>query len=138
MKLYQYNSDTIDRRGFISKESILSLITQEEIFELVFKFKPEEFNYVVSPLRNDDVPGCWFSYHYTGTLYFIDFGSKRPHSDCFNIVQDYFKFPNFYLTLEYIHKTLIQGKMELKPIQIKDTISKPNKEKVKLELSPSV
>lgn len=132
MSLYQYNSDNLDRRGFISKESILSLVTQEQIFELVFKFEPKEFDYVTSPLRNDDTAGCWFSYHDNGTLYFIDFGSKRPHSDCFNIVQDYFKFPNFYLTLEYIYKTLIQGNMALKPIQVKEKVEKVNREGVKL------
>ena len=34
MSNYQYNSDNLNRRGFISKESILDLVTQEEIFEL--------------------------------------------------------------------------------------------------------
>ena len=132
MAQYGYSSDNINRRGFISKESILSLVTQEQIFELVFKFEPKEFDYVVSPLRNDDKAGCWFSLHDNGTLYFIDFGSRRPHSDCFNIVQDYFKFPNFYLTLEYIYKTLIQGNMSLKPIQVKEEVKKVNREGVKL------
>jgi hypothetical protein len=132
MSLFQYNSDKLERRGFISKESILSLVTQEEIFELVFKFKPVEFEYVVSPLRNDDIPGCWFSFHDNGILYFVDFGSKRTHSDCFNIVQDYYKFPNFYLTLEYIFNALIRGKVELKPIEIKKAVQKTTKKKVKL------
>lgn len=132
MSLFQYNSDKLDRRGFISKESILSLVTQEQIFELVFKFKPVEFDYVTSPLRNDDVPGCWFSLHDNGMLYFVDFGSNRTHSDCFNIVQDYFKFPNFYLTLEYIFNTLIRGNTELKPIEKKEETQKEVKKKVKL------
>lgn len=132
MSLFQYNSDKLDRRGFISKESILSLVTQEEIFELVFKYKPVEFEYVTSPLRNDDVPGCWFTLHDNGILYFVDFGNTRTHSDCFNIVQDYFKFPNFYLTLEYIYNTLIRGKAELKPIEIKKEVQKEAKKKVKL------
>lgn len=132
MSLFQYNSDKLDRRGFISKESILSLVTQEEIFELVFKFKPQEFEYVVSPLRNDDVPGCWFSLHDNGILYFVDFGNGRTHSDCFNIVQDYFKFPNFYLTLEFIFNSLIRGKTELKPIEAKKEVKKEAKKKVKL------
>jgi hypothetical protein len=133
MSLFQYNSDKLDRRGFISKESILSLVTQEDIFELVFKYKPQEFEYVVSPLRNDDVPGCWFSLHDNGILYFVDFGNSRTHSDCFNIVQDYFKFPNFYLTLEFIYSTLIRGKEEeLKPAPIKVEVKKETKKRVKL------
>ena len=132
MSPYQYNSDNLNRRGFISKESILDLVTQEQIFELVFNFIPQEFDYVVSPLRYDRTPGCWFTYHTNGVLYFIDFAHTRTHSDCFNIVQDFFQFPNFYLTLEYIHKTLIQGKMELKPVINKEETKKIVKEKVKL------
>lgn len=132
MSQYQYNSDNLNRRGFISKESILSLVTQEQIFELVFNFIPQESEYVVSPLRYDRTPGCWFSYHDNDVLYFIDFGHSRTHSDCFNIVQDFFKFPNFYLTLEYIHKTLIQGKVGLEPIINKEETKKLVKEKVKL------
>jgi len=132
MSQYQYNSDNLHRRGFISKESILDLISQEQIFELVFNFIPQEFDYVVSPLRKDRTPGCWFSYHTNGVLYFIDFAYSRTHSDCFNLVQDFFKFPNFYLTLEYVHKTLIQGKTGLEPIIQKEDNIKVVKEKVKL------
>ena len=132
MSPYQYNSDNLNRRGFISKESILDLVTQEQIFELVFNFIPQEFDYVVSPLRYDRTPGCWFTYHTNGVLYFIDFAHTRTHSDCFNIVQDFFQFPNFYLTLEYIHKTLIQGKVGLEPIVNKEETKKIVKEKVKL------
>ena len=98
----------------------------------MFNFIPQEFDYVVSPLRHDRTPGCWFTYHINGVLYFIDFGHTRTHSDCFNIVQDFFKFPNFYLTLEYIHKTLIQGKTGLEPITQKKDTTKIVKEKVKL------
>ena len=132
MNLFQYNSDKLDRRGFISKESILSSVTQEEIFELVFKFKPEEFEYVVSPLRGDDVAGCWFSLHENGILYFVDFGNSRTHSDCFNIVQDYYKLANFYLTLEFIYNSLIRGKEELRPVIPKKVVTKVSKGKVKL------
>jgi hypothetical protein len=132
MSQYPYYSDNLNRRGFISKESILNLVSQEAIFELVFKFTPQEYDYVVSPLRKDKTPGCWFSYHTNGVLYFIDFAHTRTHSDCFNIIQDFFKFPNFYLTLEYIHKTLIQGKEGLELINVKEEVKKVTKEKVKL------
>ena len=132
MSTYHYNSDNLNRRGFICKESILSLVTQEEIFALVFNYIPQEFDYVVSPLRYDRTAGCWFSYHTNGVLYFIDFAHSRTHSDCFNMVQDFFKFPNFYLTLEYIHKTLIQGKTGLEPIKNQEETKKIVKEKVKL------
>ena len=36
------------------------IFTEEDIFELVFKFKPKEFDYVKSPFRKDDSAGCWF------------------------------------------------------------------------------
>jgi len=132
MSLYQYSSDNLHRRGFISKEGLLSLVSQEEIFELVFNFKPREFEYVTSPLRKDNDPGCWFSYHTNGLLYFIDFGNSRTHSDCFNIVQDYFKIPNFYLTLDFIYNNLIQGKKAREPLQIREESIKQEKKKVKL------
>lgn len=132
MNLFQYCSDKLDRRGFISKESILALVTQEEIYELVFKYKPVEYEYVTSPLRNDSVPGCWFSLYDNGVLYFVDFGSTRTHRDCFNIVQEYFQIPNFYLTLEFIYNSLIKGKIDLKPIENKEQVQKETKKKVKL------
>ena len=132
MSLYQYSSDNLHRRGFISKERLLSLVSQEEIFELVFKFKPQEFEYVTSPLRKDNDPGCWFSYHTNGLLYFIDFAHQRTHSDCFNIVQDYFQIPNFYLTLEFIYNSLIQGNKAKEPLHIKEEFVKQDKKKVKL------
>lgn len=103
-------TDELDRRGYISKESILSLVSQEEIYQMVFGFLPESHQYVTSPMRNDTTPGCWFEEYHTGVMYFIDFGSPRTHSDCFNVIQDFFEIPNFYLTLEYIHTTLIAGK----------------------------
>lgn len=131
MSLFQYNSDNLPRRGFINKESILSLVSQEEIFEIVFKYKPEEYEYVCSPLREDSGPGCWFYYHDNGTLYFTDYGGKRTHSDCFNIIQDYFQLPNFYLTLEFIYKNLIEGKQITQQVR-KQVVEKPKKEGVKL------
>jgi hypothetical protein len=129
---FNYTSDVIHRRGFISKEAILQLVSQEEIFSLVLNYIPKEFDYVVSPLRIDKSPGCWFSYHTNGILYFIDFGHTRTHSDCFNLVQDYFKIPNFYLTLEYIYATLIQGKDRLPSIVVKEDTVRTEKKRVKL------
>jgi hypothetical protein len=118
MEQYNYASDNVNRKGYISKESILSLISQEDIFKLVLNYTPKELEYVKSPLREDKTPGCWFSYHITGVLYFIDFGNTRTHSDCFNLVQDYFGLPNFYLTLEYINNSLIQGKALKAPAKL--------------------
>ena len=132
MEQYKYSSDNVNRRGFISKQSILALVSQEDIFKLVFKYAPKELEYVTSPLRQDEDPGCWFSYHINGTLYFIDFGNTRTHSDCFNVVQDFFGIPNFYLTLEYIYNHLIQGKALIAPVKIELKETKIVKQKVKI------
>lgn len=109
--------DNIERRGFINKDDILSYITEEQIFELVFGFLPQEYDYVASPFRIDKRPGCWFSYTSTGKLKFTDYGNhevingiKMTNIDCFDAVQVYFKLKNLYLVLEFIKKHLIDGK----------------------------
>lgn len=136
---YGYASDTLSSRGFIDKKVILELVSQEQIFELVFGFLPEDFQYVTSPFRlNDKSPGCWFQYHLNNTLYFIDFAnnSHRRHSDCFNIVQDYFQLPNFYATLDFIYKKLIEGKdIRIKNRMVKQ-IQTQTKEGVKILVEP--
>lgn len=137
MDLSQNFTDKVERKGYISKESILKTISQEEIFKLVFGFIPKEFEYVVSPLRSDSTPGAWFYYHVNGVLYFVDFGNTPTHRDCFSMVQTYFKIPNFYLTLEYIVNTLIKGK-ELKVVQevVKTVITEKPKVKILTEARP--
>jgi hypothetical protein len=135
MSLFQHFSDKVDRKGFISKESILSLVSQEDIFQIVFKVRPQEYVYVVSPLRNDNIPGCWFSYH-NGTLYFVDFAHKRTHSDCFNVIQDYFQIPNFYLTLQFIYDRLIKNKTDLKPLPVVNQKKKNKKVNLLIEARP--
>jgi hypothetical protein len=137
-KTYGYSSDNLDKRGFIDKKIILDLVTQEQIFSLVFGFLPEDFQYTTSPFRNDKTPGCWFQYYTNGVLYFIDFASTsfRRHSDCFNIVQDFFQLGNFYMTLEFIYMKLIDGKDIRSKIIMKNTIQKIERESVKLLVEP--
>ncbi len=138
MSEYQYTSDNINRRGFISKESILEFVTQEQIFGMIFNPMPQEFDFVVSPIRKDRTPGCWFEYH-GEKLRFKDFanngiykGIKLSNMDCFDMVQVYFNLPNFYLTLEFIHNTLIKGKGLSIPVVAKKQVSIEEKPKVKL------
>lgn len=148
MNFFQHNSDKLDRRGFISKESILSLVTQEEIFELVFKKIPQEFELVCSPLRVDKNPGCWFEYSIDNKLRFIDYGNpnvfqniRLNNIDCFDMVQAYFKIPNFYLTLDFIKNNLLIKKentaathtiKQIKPTELKVK----NKTKIVIESRP--
>jgi len=125
-------SDNLERRGFICKDSILNQVSQEEVFQLVLGYSPKEFDYIVSPFRKDKTPGCWFEYHTTGVLYFIDFADKkRTHRDCFNMVQDYFQLGNFYLTLEYIYNTLIRGK-KIESLIVQKKVIEVVKPKVKI------
>lgn len=107
----------VTEKGFIDKKELLKYVTEEDIFEIVFGFKPKEYDYVTSPLREDKNPGCWFQYSFAGRLKFVDFGSqfyikgdRLTMMDCFDVVQQYFKLPNLYQTLRFIKRTLIDGK----------------------------
>ena len=118
MNTFSNTEDKVDERGFINKDRILKYVSEEDIFELVFGYKPVEFEYVTSPFRDDKTPGCWFERDIsTSKLRFIDFanneivgGIKMKNMDCFNAIQVYFKLKNFYRTLEFIKTKLIDGK----------------------------
>lgn len=111
MNKFNNITDNVDERGFISKEDILKYVTEEDIFELVFGFKPVEHEYVTSPFRIDKTAGCWFETDMiNGKLRFRDFAYGTKPLDCFDAVQDYYKLPNFYKTLEFIKAKLIDGK----------------------------
>lgn len=135
MKNYNnFNSDDLDRRGFIDQNTILDYVSQEEIFQLVFGFLPEEYTKICSPFRRDDNPGCWFEKgsSYAGKLRFIDYANdfNKP-MDCFDAVQQYYKIPNFYLTLEFIYEQLIKGKNKIAERRIAPSIT-PVKRKVSI------
>lgn len=99
------------RSGFLDVGEILSLVTEEEIFSLVFGFEPEEYQRSHSPFRQDNNPDCYFEVDPNkGKLMFIDFAGDRRHSDCFDAVRDYYNLPNFYQVLLFIKANLIDGK----------------------------
>lgn len=105
------------RSGYIDVEKILSHVSEEEIFGLVFEKVPQEFEYLCSPFREDNHPGCWFSRDLTGRLRFCDFGNpevqdgiKMFNIDCFDAVRIFYKLSNFYQTLEFIYNSLIKGR----------------------------
>lgn len=121
-----FNDNGITKRGYISKNNLLKYVSEKDIFELVFGFKPEEFDYVVSPFREDRNAGCRFFYSLSGKLKFEDFGSqiyirgkRMINLDCFDVVQLYFKLPNLYETLKFIQNKLLKGEMvEVTPQEI--------------------
>lgn len=110
-------TDGIEIKEFLDKRRILDYINEEDIFEIVFGFKPVEFEYVTSPFREDKHPGCWFEYTISGRLKFIDWASEyyvngiqMVNIDCFDAVKIYFNLPNFYETVKLVYNHLIKGK----------------------------
>ncbi len=134
MAKFNRTTDDIAESGFISKDKILEYVTQEDIFQLVFGYEPVEFEYVTSPFREDNNPGCWFEIDLnTNKLRFTDFadtrvinGVKMSNIDCFDSVMVYFGLPNFYKTLEFIKAKLIDGK-EIKHDIVHKVYTKPKK-----------
>lgn len=112
-------SDNIEvkNKGFIDKDEILKYVSEEDIFELIFGFKPVEYERIVSPFREDNRPGCWFHIGFSGKLLFCDYnsllvdnGQRAVHIDCFSAIQHYYKLESLYASLRFIKRHLIDGK----------------------------
>ena len=122
------------KREYMDKKTILKYVTESDIFELVFKFKPKEFDYVTSPFRPDKNPDCWFHYSPTkGELRFNDFGDNREirgikmrNLGCFDAVMVYYNL-SFYDTIKFVIDKLIYGE----EIEMKDSLDTPLKPKIK-------
>lgn len=142
MNFDKSNTDDVEESGFINKDKILEYVTEEDIFELVFDFKPVEFDYVVSPFREDVNPGCWFEYApNSGKLRFTDFGDNRvirgvkmKNIDCFDAVMVHFNLSNFYRTLDFIKNKLIDGKNIKNDIVKKHVVRRKLEKKKKVEI----
>lgn len=127
--MYEFQKDELE--GPLSFARILKLVSQEEIFSLVFGFIPVEGEVYTSPFRRDRVPNCWFRYR-GEKLWFIDFanpriqsGIKMSHIDCFSAVLLYFKLPDIRTTLEFIYQKLIKGKeIRVLPFVEKERVEK--------------
>ncbi len=106
----EHVDDNIPVSGYIDKEKLLAYVSEEEIFELVFGFKPEEYQYVCSPFRKDSNPGCWFERsQLSDKLEFIDYADPfHNKQDCFTCVKRFFNLSNFYQTLLFIKRSLIE------------------------------
>ncbi len=92
----------------ITKELILSRISEEEIFEKYLDIEPNLTDFFVNPLRfDDDDPGCRFYRDSRNVLKFNDFAGEQ-NIDCFNVVQlthidnKTGKNVNYYQALEII------------------------------------
>ena len=110
---FPYSSDSPDIRGYIDKDNILETYDEEDIFSLVFGYRPKLYTYVTSPFRQDGTPNCWFNICPSGKLRFVDFantntlyGVKMHNMDCFDAVRVFYRIPNFYMALRFIAKNL--------------------------------
>lgn len=70
----------------LTKEFILSRITEEDIFLKYLNIYPTLEGYFINPLRQDEHPDCKFYRDPKGTLKFKDFAYKM-NIDCFNLIQ---------------------------------------------------
>jgi len=70
----------------ITKEVILSKVSEEEIFKYYLGFEPSTVGSYVNKLRGDDDPGCSFYVNPKGVWKFNDFAGGF-NWDCFNVVQ---------------------------------------------------
>lgn len=121
-------------KNFIDKNFILSFLTQEEIFSIIFNFLPKEFDYCVSPFRADKNPGCFFHY-YGGKLRFVDFGNsgrylniRMTSIDCFDAITVHKQFTSFHCTLEFLSDYILTTKkISLSKEAKTKLISKPKK-----------
>lgn len=111
--LFDFQDDNIEVNNYIDKNGILKYITEEEIFEYVLKFKPNEFDYICSPLREDRNPGAYFQ-RYNNKLLFIDWADPFcTHYNCFDFIKRYYHLSDFYTVLKFIEDNII-NKREIK------------------------
>ncbi len=139
--MYHYEEDTYIP---VTKTEVLNRTTQEEIFSIVEngKYEPIVHNYIISPFREDDSPGCYFEW-YANKLRFIDWADdEATHRDCFDFIQTYYNL-SFKQALYYINEQLNLGlghsvginpvKAELKKKEGQTKKKKPKKEKHDIE-----
>ena len=123
--------------SFIDKAKILEYVSEEEIFELVLGYKPVEYEYLCSPLREDSNPGCWFERNSNDRLVLVDYADPYHHKeDCFGCVKRFFNLPNFYQTLLFIKNTLIDEKVVERQRCIKKPLSHKEKRLCQIYIKP--
>jgi 5S rRNA maturation endonuclease (ribonuclease M5) len=91
--MYGYHELTYDLTD------VFNQINQTEIFKHIFG----DFNvgeYICSPFRKDDSPGCWIQFR-NGKLYFTDFGSSKVNLDAIGIIQEKYSF-SFREAIEFV------------------------------------
>lgn len=83
----EYTIDQNSQSPDITKEFILSKVSQEDIFEKYLGIKVQFTQMIRSPLRKDKNPTCKFHYSISGTLYLKDFAGHF-WGNCFDVVKE--------------------------------------------------
>lgn len=109
-----YVSDNLPTLGYIDVDYILSLVSEAEIYSMVFGIIPKDGMYITSPFRNDTNPGCYFKTNANGELLFYDWANSSEYItatgytinmiciNCFQAVQIYYDLDTFPNTLQFI------------------------------------
>lgn len=93
----------------ITKDLILSYLTEKEIMEYYLGIPVVFHKSIRSPLRTDKKPTASFHVDNAGRLMFKDFNGSRFYGDCFEVTQKRTGL-NYYSALTRIYEELIQGK----------------------------
>ena len=89
----------------LTPENILSRVSQQEIFEIVFKegIQLDREHHYKAPYRDDTVPDCYFE-KVDRKIYFVDFAASGKKSlTCFNFIMKVYNV-SFYDSLEVVNR----------------------------------
>lgn len=107
-----------EAREELTREFILSRITEEDIFYKYLGIQPNMTDFFTSPFRIDNFPDCKFYRDSRGVLKFNDFAYKI-NLDCFNVVERLYKL-NYGQALHKIANDfdIYNKKVNLSPLRI--------------------
>ena len=125
---------TIPGKFDIRLNQLLMYVSQEEIFQLIFKIYPEEGEQYCSPFRVDSSPGCYFRYNDEGKLKFIDWADMDNSSlDCFEAIKKYYNFSSYTEVIHLIYEVFIEGKdPALRPENVNRVVPTANKTRTQI------
>lgn len=121
--------------GILTKDYILSKVSQEEIFEYYLNLDVKPGVSYRSTLRKDEKPTCGYTYK-NGKIYFKDY-SGAFHGDCFDVVRKLYGV-SFNESLEIVaaHFGLIGTKEQVNRVPVENSIKDfQNKEYSKISIT---
>lgn len=119
----------------ITKEYILSLVSQESIFNYYLNFEVSSKKLVVSPFRGDKQPTCAFYKSQNGIVYFHDFATNE-HISCFQAVMKLFNL-NYYQALDKIaadFKLIDNPEIQTRRIEFQPELTETESAKIQCQI----